>query len=1057
MSFHTFGYTVLLNILLVGACPGQAQPSAPVVSPTPLAHLDHLLAAGVSDDSLQYYFDANWRAFAQKGVEVEFLNGAIEPLRQAYRQGRTRLVGDWLERMCARTEVLVGSDVPLRATLFYQRARCSYFASQLDRCVELAREGRSVCSQAYAEDPLLLASSYNLEGAALRGLGRSEAAILAYEEALQRRTAELGAKHNLVAAVHNNLGVAYRQLALFDRALQHMEIADAIRSTRYADDPPRELGMVKNNIGILYDDLGAYRKAIHYFEQALRIFRRYDGDNSPEIVSVLTNLGVTHNKLSAFDEAAAFYQQAEVKLKSGNTRNEQAFSKLYLNQSTVALRQGLYGRAAAFAEKALRANLRAHGPEHTDVAAAYLNLGQIYQEKEQYEQAIRNFRQALRIHHRSADYRRSAALVHTNLASVHILQEDWSAARQQTDSAQLLLQQLYPSGRHPLLAFTYYQQADILYRNAEYPAALRRIQRALIANHQTFQAADPRVKPPAMGYLSADYHHTCLLLKARLLHRIGRESQALSDFELAQQHLRTLDTLLLRLHQELYARDDKITLAQRTREYAELSIENAFDLGRLTGGFDFIEEAFYSAERSKAAVLGSFLANNTAKTFSGIPQDVLDREEKLQSSIYYYQRELSQRPDAETEQRFQQALFQARRAHKALIAQLEADYPQYYQMKYQGGIPATNKLREQLEEGTMLLSYFSGDSLLTIFGLDRSGIRVTRQPINRDFYRWQVGLRKSIVLGLDDVYRELGHRLFTYLIPDGIPSDIERLLLVPDGALVKLPFEALLTRPAKQKEAFKELPYLVRDFEVSYAQSSAIHLSDLWQQQQVVSSDSLFAFAPVFEQAYPAYATGRELYARGNRFLPALPATRTEVQAISEIFQQRRAHTALFTDARASEEVLQRRDLLQYGYLHIATHGFVNEADPDRSGLYCFAGTAPGDNGMLEAAEVYGLQLRARLLVLSACETGLGALAAGEGLLGLSWAFTYAGAQNLLVSLWQVDDQATAELMSTFYRQHLRHQDRAFAHPLRRAKLRLIDSGDYSHPYFWAPFVLIGE
>jgi CHAT domain-containing protein len=161
-------------------------------------------------------------------------------------------------------------------------------------------------------------------------------------------------------------------------------------------------------------------------------------------------------------------------------------------------------------------------------------------------------------------------------------------------------------------------------------------------------------------------------------------------------------------------------------------------------------------------------------------------------------------------------------------------------------------------------------------------------------------------------------------------------------------------------------------------------------------------------------------------------------------------------ERRASEASLKSSRLDDYRYVHFATHGLVNEPKPKLSGLMLAPVDSPQEDDILYLGEIYNLSLNADLVVLSACETGVGKLVKGEGLIGLTRGFLYAGAANLLVSLWQVNDASTANLMIDFYQNLLAGKSKAAA--LREAKLRLLEQQTkYAKPYHWAPFVLIGK
>jgi CHAT domain-containing protein len=203
----------------------------------------------------------------------------------------------------------------------------------------------------------------------------------------------------------------------------------------------------------------------------------------------------------------------------------------------------------------------------------------------------------------------------------------------------------------------------------------------------------------------------------------------------------------------------------------------------------------------------------------------------------------------------------------------------------------------------------------------------------------------------------------------------------------------------------------------------------------------------------PAVSRTALASARGGEWAP-LPFARREVEAIAGLFPA--ASRRVRIGAEATESAIKQEDLARYRILHLATHGRTDERRPARSGLLF----APGDreeDGLLQGVEILNFELDADLVVLSACGSGLGRLIRGEGLVGLTRAFFYAGARRLVVSLWNVDDESTAALMRSFYRrlQAGAPSDRA----LREAKRELLrsDRPAFRFPYYWASFVLIGE
>ncbi|KAB2958427.1 MAG: CHAT domain-containing protein [Thermoanaerobaculia bacterium] len=185
--------------------------------------------------------------------------------------------------------------------------------------------------------------------------------------------------------------------------------------------------------------------------------------------------------------------------------------------------------------------------------------------------------------------------------------------------------------------------------------------------------------------------------------------------------------------------------------------------------------------------------------------------------------------------------------------------------------------------------------------------------------------------------------------------------------------------------------------------------------------------------------------------LARLPASEGEAAAIAELFGE---SAVVFAGREASEERFKSR--AQAGaarYLHVAAHGLVSEEFPHLSGLALALRAGGSEDGLLQAHEIAKLRLDADLVVLSACQTGLGREVRGEGLVGLSQAFFQAGARGLVVSLWNVADASTARLMRSFYRRLAAGAPASEA--LRGAQLEQLDEGN-PHPYYWAPFVVVG-
>jgi len=180
-----------------------------------------------------------------------------------------------------------------------------------------------------------------------------------------------------------------------------------------------------------------------------------------------------------------------------------------------------------------------------------------------------------------------------------------------------------------------------------------------------------------------------------------------------------------------------------------------------------------------------------------------------------------------------------------------------------------------------------------------------------------------------------------------------------------------------------------------------------------------------------------------------------EIENIASLFKKGNAEVYLRNDA-TEENVKKEGELKKFNYIHFATHGFIDESKPDFSSLVLTKNNNSIEDGFLQATEIFNLDLKADLVVLSACQTGLGKLVRGEGMVGLTRAFMYAGTPTVMVSLWSVSDVSTSTLMREFYR-NLVKEKLSKTDALRNAQLSMLGNEKFAHPFYWAPFVLVGD
>jgi CHAT domain-containing protein len=411
-----------------------------------------------------------------------------------------------------------------------------------------------------------------------------------------------------------------------------------------------------------------------------------------------------------------------------------------------------------------------------------------------------------------------------------------------------------------------------------------------------------------------------------------------------------------------------------------------------------------------------------------------------------------------------------------LIGAFEKAYPQYYDLKYKIQTASVSDLQKSLNDATALVEYFLGDSAIYIFAITRDGFDVVETGKDSAFSAAIASLANSFKnVTSKAAYLRHAAELYQLLVKpvEQRIADKFRWVIIPDGELHQIPFEALLpeTVSINDEVDYKKLNYLIKQHEISYHYSASLLLKN-WQEQKPANFANLFVgFAPVFSKwanngnilfADPTNLLSftvaiqdktKYLKTRDGKTLDELPQSEHEVRAILAMFPKK---SRAYLHDEASEENFKRK-ISGYKYVHVATHGVIIEESPKLSHLAFSqpqnAGAA--EDGYLHAAETYNLDLGADLLVLSSCESGTGKLAKGEGLLALTRGFLYSGARNIIASLWKVYDQHTSQLMVEIYRQIA--AGKSYSAALREAKLKMIANPETAGPQSWASFVLIGK
>ncbi|MEK6279889.1 MAG: CHAT domain-containing protein [Acidobacteriota bacterium] len=555
---------------------------------------------------------------------------------------------------------------------------------------------------------------------------------------------------------------------------------------------------------------------------------------------------------------------------------------------------------------------------------------------------------------------------------------------------------------------------------------------------------------------------------------------------------------------------------------AEMAFLSSPGGGALSGkALEYAAEAFQVTEQARSRSLLDLLSETGTSITEGIPADLLKRKnenldrqqaiaEEITGASLVADRQKRKPSELEAE------LDKLQTDFDNIENQIRTANPRYASLTTTKPLTLAEVQQKVLDDQTLLLEYSLGNETSYLWAVSKNEVMLYKLPSRSTVEKLATDLRAQLIptklqrriVGIDvmaDSQRGLGvsatpfaedaaafvpasNALYKAVVePAASVIGTKRLLIAADGALNYVPFEALVKSP--EVTDYSSLPYLIKSNEIVYAPSASV-IGAIRQQQTARGAGPILVLAdPVFNsadtrakgttlanasdtrglgiQSALTDVTGTDSKASAESAkmqglpLARLAGTRAEADQIVKLAKLSGAQADIWLDLEASEDNIDTKDVSKYRILHIATHGLLNAERPQFTGLVLSLIGNKSEDGFLRTDEVFNLKLGSPLVMLSACETGLGKEKRGEGVMGLTRAFMYAGAPTVGVSLWSVADRSTADLMTDFYKRLLTPGASAGASSpstaMRDAQLAMIAGKKYSAPFYWAPFVLIGD
>lgn len=840
---------------------------------------------------------------------------------------------------------------------------------------------------------------------------------------------------------------------------------------RYRIEDEKLLSRIYSARGNAYRKKGEYKTAQKYFKLALDIDEKRLPHPHPELSKRFNNLALIYYYQSDYQRALDYMVNATDMLSAFHGKNHRLVATGFNNIGIVYSEIGDLEQAAEYLKKSLQINEEVLGHDHPEVAIGYKNIGAIYSDMEKYDEAIRFYRESEQVlQQQFPDGHPRLADIYANLGEAYSQKGSYKEALDFYFKDLEINRRMLPA-EHPYIGDTYTKIGETYGKVENFAEALNYYRRAIEVLASNYNPEEPFGTFSLENTAYPELLLSTLRLKAETLYRYGKKSDNRQLLEQAlQTYLQTLD-FIDQLQQSLNRHESKFLLRERTADIYKKGFKTAFDLFKSTGNSDYKKHLFYFVQKSRNQILLEQIQQLDNQQFARIPDSLIVREKHLKRAVTDLQQQLfslanrEQNRDSLKRISLQDSLFHTQKALHKHLQKLEKTYPEYYSLKFNPPFTSVTEIQQKyLSSSQTMISYFLGEKALFAFVITKNSFDVREIVTDPQLQNKVSDLQKSIFQNASlETFSDLSYELYRELFEP--LSDLiagHHILIIPSGPLHYLPFESLLMRPPHENSShFHKLPYLINDFIVTYVPSVGyIELRN--QQEKADYQKKIIAFAPEFKNL--SAGKERKVYPDYERTVRPLLFNKREVLKLQELFNKPTGFwpfpksskniADIFVDHMASESTFKETDLTNYRYIHLATHAFLRKEQPARAGIL-FTTPDPNNDGTLYTNEIYNLELDADLVTLSACKTGTGPLAEGEGIIGLSRAFQFAGARNLLVTLWEINDRSTERLMVDFY---ARNKDgKPMAKALQEAKLQMINRSEYAHPRYWAPFIFIGQ
>lgn len=799
-----------------------------------------------------------------------------------------------------------------------------------------------------------------------------------------------------------------------------------------------------SNIGSCYQKIYDLFSAIDYILKAIRIAETYPLKDSIHTIVLQSKILVsrTYWEISDYDNSLRYYSSVLEDIEKISNRTLQEKLTIWKLRALIEMggmqadRLNQPGPAITHLTLAEKILLSHQIPKaEVLLANTYHNLGIAYAALEKPDTALLYYKKSIALNKKLAT---TVALAdnYVNLGELYIKMHD-------TNSAEYYLlkaRDLYPKSGSPILSFVYENLGDVEFERGH-------LEKSIAYDNLAMQYLVPEFKPVTL-YSNPDLEHTMIADKEGLLISLHSKAISLSALYKSSKKIECLksahatsilaDKIVDAMRSEFLEDASKITLVKMAKPVYEQALYTCWELYEHTRNETYLAQAFEWSEKSRAIILLD--AARKASINAAIISPLVEREHRLNLKIHYFEKQTLLQASKQ-DYNLSDSLLTYRRQRAELLTRIKQEFPNYYQLTFGQAMANTNQVQTALKADQAMIEYFVGTNTIFAFVITQNKTEFIKIDLTFPLHALVEDFLKHIY-SQDNQFIPPAFSLYKHLIlPLTHKASLKpKLIIVPDDVLGSIPFDVLVKKiPTNERIYFPTYnDYLIVDHQISYA-FSATTLQEASIKKNIARK-SFLGIAPVIDHG---------IWINGT-FFDKLTWNKKEIENAYAICGGKRLYEK---DATKEAFLGEASD---YGIIHLATHAKANTDIGDLS--YIVFGANSSD--LLYTKDLYGLNLNADIVILSACQTGAGSLSKGEGIISLARGFTYAGASSVITSLWNVKEEANKDIMFIFYEGIKRGLSKDEA--LRAAKLRFLKSvtrenQHYAHPFYWAPLLSIGD